>query len=265
VPVTIVVGILEKIFFLPSYEIIFIIAPIASAIFYGFGTAIFTSIMSVLTYDFLFVDPRFSFTVNRPEHFISLIIFFAVSAVVSQLINQSKNQFSALKMRIESLSLIEDLSKELLNIPLHEEIFRDFEDPGSQRDNVMKMINISVQEEISKIVINNLGKFVKADSIMMLKDEKNNLRVLSKSSSGIQLDAKESGVADWAFNKNLLAGSGTDNLSETSWFFTPLSLPSGGTIGVIGFKINYKEILLEQRNLINTISKLSSIAIANWI
>jgi two-component system, OmpR family, sensor histidine kinase KdpD len=265
IPVTIIVALLEKILFLPSFEIIFIIAPIVSSIFYGFGPAISTSVLSVLTYDFLFVDPRYSFTINRPEHFISLMIFFAVSAVVSHLINQSKNQYSALKMRMESLSLIEDLSKELLNIPLHEEIFKDFEDPGGHRNNIMQMINISVQEEISKIVIKYLGRVVTAERIMMLKDEKNNLRILSKSSSTIRLDEKESVVADWVFNKNLLAGSGTDNLSEASWFFTPLSLPSGGTIGVLGFKINYKDILLEQRNLINTISKLSSIAIANWI
>ncbi|MCX6170519.1 MAG: DUF4118 domain-containing protein [Ignavibacteriales bacterium] len=265
IPVTIIVGILEKLFSIPSFEIIFIIAPIISAIFYGLGPAIFTSISSVLFYDYFFVEPRLSFTISRPEHLISLLIFLVVSSLVSQLINQSKNQHSALRMRLESLSLIEDLSKDLLNIPLHEEILKDFDKSISQPDNILKIIKTSIQEELSRIVIKYISKVVQADCIMMLKDEKNNLRTLSKSSSNVVLDTKELGVADWTFNKNLIAGCGTDNLTEILWFFLPLSIPSGGTIGVVGFKYNYKDILLEQRNLINTISKLSSIAIANWI
>ena len=168
-------------------------------------------------------------------------------------------------MRLESLSVIEDLSKELLNIPLHEEILKDFDKSSNQPDNILMVIKTSIQEEISRIVIKYVSKVIKADCIMMLKDEKNNLRVLSKSPSRIQLNDKELGVADWAFNKNLFAGCGTENLTEILWFFLPLSIPSGGTIGVMGFKFNYKDVLLEQRNLINTISKLSSIAIANWI
>ncbi|MCX6175084.1 MAG: DUF4118 domain-containing protein [Ignavibacteriales bacterium] len=265
IPVTITVSVLEKLFSLPSFEMIFIIAPIVAAIFYGLGPAIFSSLMSVLFYDYFFVEPRLSFTISRPEHFVSLLIFLVVSTLVSQLINQSKNQYSALRMRLESLSVIEDLSKELLNIPLHEEILKDFDKSNNQPDNILKVIKTSIQEEISRIVIKYIGKVVKADCIMMLKDEKNNLRTLSRSSSRIELNAKELGVADWAFNKNLLAGCGTNNLTEIFWFFLPISIPSGGTIGVVGFKFNYKDILLEQRNLINTISKLSSIAISNWI
>ncbi len=265
VPVTLAVNLLEKLFYIPSFEMIFIIAPVFSAIFYGLGPSIFASVMSVLVFDYLFVEPRYAFTINRPEHFVSLLIFLAISIILSHLINRSKNQYSALRMRLESLSLIEDLSKDLLNIPLHEEILKDFAPPGNQLNNIINMINTSVQEDISRIILKYLSKVLAADNIILLKDDKNNLRIISKSTPEIKLNSKDFGVADWAFNKNLLAGCGTDNLTETNWFFLPLSTPSGGTIGVIGFKIDYKNILIEQRTLINTISKLSSIAIANWI
>jgi len=134
IPITLLVALLRKFLHVPSLEILYLIAPIASALLYGMGAAVTTSFISILTYDFFFVDPVYKFTINRPEHFISLVIFLIVSVVVSQLINLAKNQYSALKLRLESLSLIEDLSKELLKIPLHEEIIKDFDYSGSQTE-----------------------------------------------------------------------------------------------------------------------------------
>jgi two-component system sensor histidine kinase KdpD len=264
-PLTLLIGILERFITAPSFEIIYLIAPIIAALLYGVGPAIFTSVMSVLFYDFFFIEPKYTFMINRPEHLISLLIFLAVSLVVSNLIKQSKNQYSALKMRLESLSLIEDLSKELLNIPLHEEILKEFDSTTNQPNNFLKLIKTTIQEEISQIVVKYILKVVKADCVVLLKDDNSNLILMAKSSSKIELSTKELGVADWTFNKNLPAGCGTENLTEILWFFLPLVHSSESTIGVIGINFDYKELFLEQKNLINTILKLSSMAIANWI
>jgi two-component system sensor histidine kinase KdpD len=265
IPLTILISILEKFIKVPSFEIIYLIAPVISALIYGTGPAIFTSFISVLCYDYFFVDPRYSFTISRPEHFISLIIFLAVSLVVSHLIKQSKNQYKALHMRLESLSLIEELSKELLNIPLQEEILKDLDQPGGQRDNVLVLIKTTILEEISKIMVKYLNKVVNSKSVVLLKDNKNHLRVLAKSTTNIELTSKELSVADWSFTKMEAAGNGTENLTEIEWVFLPLSITSGNIIGVAGLNCCYKDLFLEQKNLINTVLKLSSMALANWL
>jgi two-component system sensor histidine kinase KdpD len=265
IPLTILISILEKFIKVPSFEIIYLIAPVISALIYGTGPAIFTSFISVLCYDYFFVDPRYSFTISRPEHFISLIIFLAVSLVVSHLIKQSKNQYKALHMRLESLSLIEELSKELLNIPLQEEILKDLDQPGGQRDNVLVLIKTTILEEISKIMVKYLNKVVNSKSVVLLKDNKNHLRVLAKSTTNIELTSKELSVADWSFTKMEAAGNGTENLTEIEWVFLPLSITSGNIIGVAGLNCCYKDLFLEQKNLVNTVLKLSSMALANWL
>ena len=265
IPLTILISILEKFIKVPSFEIIYLIAPVISALIYGTGPSIFTSFISVLCYDYFFVDPRYSFTISRPEHFISLLIFLAVSLVVSHLIKQSKNQYKALHMRLESLSLIEELSKELLNIPLQEEILKDLDQPGAQRDNVLVLIKTTILEEISKIVVKYLNKVVNSKSVVLLKDNKNHLRVLAKSTTNIELTSKELSVADWSFTKMEAAGNGTENLTEIEWVFLPLSITSGNIIGVAGLNCCYKDLFLEQKNLVNTVLKLSSMALANWL
>jgi two-component system sensor histidine kinase KdpD len=262
---TIFISILEKFIKVPSFEIIYIIAPVISALLYGQGPAIFSSFLSVFFYDYFFLDSRYSFTVNRPEHLISLLIFLSVSLVVSHLIKQSKNQYNALRMRLESLSVIEELSKELLNIPLQEEILKDLDQPGGQRDNVLVLIKTTILEEISKILVKYLDKVVNTKCVVLLKDNKNHLRVLAKSTTNFELSIKELSVADWSFSKMESAGSGTQNLTEVEWVFLPLSITSGNIIGVTGMHCSYKDLFLEQKNLINTVLKLSSMALANWI
>jgi two-component system, OmpR family, sensor histidine kinase KdpD len=259
------IALLEKIVHVPSFEIIYLIAPITAALLYGMGPAIFVSFLGVLSYDFFFVEPRLTFTINRPEHFISLMIFLAVSLIVSQLIKQSKNQYNALKLRLESLSMMEDLSKELLNIPLHEDILNEFKRPADKFNNAFVLIKTTILEEISKILIRYLVKIVNVDCILFLKGGKNNLMQMAKSSSAVSLDSKELSVASWTLSKNEFAGCGTENLTEVNWVFLPLAISADNIIGVIGLKCNYEILFLEQKNLINTVSRLSSIAMANWL
>jgi two-component system sensor histidine kinase KdpD len=249
----------------PSFEIIYLIAPITAALLYGTGPAIFSSVLGVAFYDFLFVEPRYAFTISRPEHFISLMIFLVVSVVVSQLIKQSKNQYNALKMRLESLSMIEDLSKELLNIPLHEEILKEIQEPSGQKNFTLMLIKTTVLEEISKILTKYLTRIVTSDSIVFLKDNKGQLKLLAKNSSGIELNPKELSVAEWVSFKNEPAGNGTENLAEIDWVFLPIAITSENSIGVAGLNCNYKMLFPEQKNLVNTVLKLSSMAMSNWI
>ncbi len=262
---SVLIWIVEKIFVAPSFEIIYLIGPITSALLYGTGPAIFSSILGVAFYDLLFVEPRYTFTINRPEHFISLMIFLAVSIVVSHLIKQSKNQYNALRMRLESLSMIEDLSKELLNIPLHEEILREIQEPSGQKNFTLLLIKTTVLEGISKILVKYLSRVTTFDSVVFLKDDKGRLKMLAKHLHAHALDTKEISVAEWVSTKNEPAGNGTENLTEVAWVFLPVTIASGNSIGVAGLNCNYKNLFPEQKNLINTVLKLSAMAISNWI
>lgn len=259
------IWIIEKFLTAPSFEIIYLIGPIAAALLYGTGPAIFSSVLGVAFYDFLFVEPRYTFTISRPEHFISLMIFLAVSIVVSHLIKQSKNQYNALRMRLESLSMIEDLSKELLNIPLHEEILKEVQEPSGQKNFALMLIKTTVLEEISKILVKYIARIIRSGSIVLLKDDRGRLNMLAKSSPHLELNSKEQSVAEWVYAKNEAAGNGTENLTEVNWVFLPVVITSENTLGVVGLNCNYKSLFPEQKNLVNTVLKLSSMAISNWI
>ena len=100
-----------------SLVYIYLIATIASALLFGTGPSVFSSIISLLTFDFLFVEPRYSFTMYHPHDVINVLVFFLTSIIVGQLVKITKRQNLLLQLRIRRITLIEEMSKEFLMLP----------------------------------------------------------------------------------------------------------------------------------------------------
>src|SRR6266481_5034731 len=70
---------------------IFLTAVLAAAVLGGLGPSIAASILSVLVYDFFFVEPRFTFTVTDPRDVVSLIVFLIVAVFTSHLMARARS------------------------------------------------------------------------------------------------------------------------------------------------------------------------------
>jgi PAS domain S-box-containing protein len=64
-------------------SLLYILAIVITATYFGFGPAIFASVLSVVIYDFFFVVPYNSFSFPGPQVMITLTIFLLVGVVVS--------------------------------------------------------------------------------------------------------------------------------------------------------------------------------------
>jgi PAS domain S-box-containing protein len=70
----------------------YILAIVITAVFFGFGPAIFTSILSVFAYDFFFIDPFNSFKFPSLQVAVTLTIFLLVGIIVSFLTSGLRNK-----------------------------------------------------------------------------------------------------------------------------------------------------------------------------
>ena len=50
-----------------------------AAVVGGLGPSIVASFVSLLVYDFFFVEPRYTFTVTKPQDVLSLVVFLLVA------------------------------------------------------------------------------------------------------------------------------------------------------------------------------------------
>ncbi|MBI2332495.1 MAG: DUF4118 domain-containing protein [Chloroflexi bacterium] len=92
---------------------VYLLAVVIAAIYLGRGPAIFASILGVLTFDFLFVHPFFTFTVSDTEYIITFIGLFFVGVVISQLAARASEQAEAARQREAETAELYDLSRDL--------------------------------------------------------------------------------------------------------------------------------------------------------
>jgi len=246
-----------------SLVFIYLIATIASALFFGTVPSIVASIISLLTFDFFFVDPRYSFTMNHSYDIVNTVVFLFTSIVVGQLVKITKQQNLALQLRLQRVGLLEEMSKEFLMLPPVEQLIGGFLQDSKEWENIMPLLRTTVLDEIGHITIKYIAKVINAPSFVLFKGQFGKLQVWGRSESETDLDPHEMTVAEWTYANGEVAGAGTQTLSNINVFFMPMKALEE-TVGIIGIQYEFKGLLLDQRRLLGAISNVSALAVARW-
>ena len=243
---------------------IYLIVTIASALLFGTGPSIFSSVISLLTFDFFFTEPKYSFTMYHPHDIINVLVFFLTSIIVGQLTKITKRQNLLLQLRVRRVTLIEEISKEFLMLPPVEQFVGGLVQNSSEWENVLTLFRTTVLDHISHIAIKYLSKIIDAPSFVLFSGKDGRLQVWARSKTDIDLASHEMAVAEWTYAHGEPAGAGTQTLPSVKLFFIPMkSLEE--TIGVIGIQFDFKNLLFDQRRLLGVISNLSALAAARWV
>lgn len=89
---SVVVGALEQIAGFDNGAPAFLLAVVVVAVLRGTGPAVATAIGSFLAYDFLFIEPVYTFTVNDPAEWLNLILLLVVGVVIGQLAGRERDR-----------------------------------------------------------------------------------------------------------------------------------------------------------------------------
>jgi two-component system sensor histidine kinase KdpD len=247
-----------------SLVYIYLIATIASALLFGTGPSVFSSVISLLTFDFLFVEPKYSFTMYHPHDVINVLVFFLTSIIIGQLVKITKRQNLLLQLRIRRITLIEEMSKEFLMLPPVEQFVGGLVRNSREWENTLTLFRTTVLDHISHIAIKYLSKIIDAPSFVLFTGKDGRLQVWARSKPDVDLTPNEMAVAEWTHSHGEPAGAGTQTLPDIKVFFIPMkSLEE--TIGVIGIQYDFKNLLLDQRRLLGVVSNLSALAAARWV
>jgi two-component system sensor histidine kinase KdpD len=247
-----------------SLVYIYLIATIASALLFGTGPSLFSSILSLLIFDFFFTVPRFSFSMHHPHDIINVVVFFLTSIIIGQLVKITKRQNFLLQLRVRRITLIEEMSKEFLMLPPVEQFLGGLVQNSKEWENVLTLFRTTILDHISHIAIKYLSKILDAPSFILFSGKDGRLQVWARSHPEINLTTNEMAVAEWTYSHGEPAGAGTQTLTSIKAFFIPMkSLEE--TIGVMGIQYDFKNLLLDQRRLLGVVSNLSALAAARWV
>jgi two-component system sensor histidine kinase KdpD len=247
-----------------SLVYLYLIATIVSALLFGVWPSIFTSIISLLTYDFFFTVPRYSFSMNDPKEIINLLIFLFTAIIVGQLVKVVKKQNVALQVRLERVSLIEEMSKEFLILPPLEQLVEGLATFSQETMSTLTFLKTTILNDISNLTVKYVQKVVNVPCFVLFRAKEGELQLWSRSSPDLEINQNDMAVAHWSFSHGEISGAGTETLPSIQYCFVPIKSQEE-TIGVIGIKYEFKNLLPEQRRILGTISNLTSLAASHWV
>ena len=227
--------VIESFLPLPNLSIVFLTAVLFSAVTWGLWPAIVAAVLSMLVYDFGFVQPMYTFTVPSPQDLLALSIFLIVAVLTSHLTARVRDQAEMAKRREARTAALYALSREVASAT------------GLQ--------------EVLEAIVTQVSHILTAQVVVLLPDA-DRLVLRAAQPSTITLTEVERATATWAWQHNQPAGRGADTLPGGEWYYLPLRTAQG-TLGVVGLQFETPDSVLSpaQRRLLDALAGQAAVAI----
>jgi len=181
------------------------------------GPATLSAALGVLTFDFFFVPPRFSFNVSDTQYLLTFLVMFVAALIISQLTVRMRIQAEAARLSEMRTAMMHALSRQL----------------ASTRG----------LAAILEVAVRHVAQVFDSDIIALMPGPDGRLEVRAASGDKRDLDEKERSVAQWVFDLGQSAGLGTQTLPVVDALYAPL-LGAEGSVGVLRVQPRVRERLM---------------------
>ena len=185
---------------------VFLIAVLASAVTYGLWASLFACLVSVLSYNFFFLPPLYTFTIADPENVVALFFFTVVALIASNLAARVRAQAVAARERARITEELYLFSR--------------------------KLAGTATLDDLLWATAHQIALMLKVRVVLLLP-ENGGLAVKAGFPPEDMLDEADLAAARWCFEKNQATGRGADTLPGAKRRFMPLRT-GRGAVGVAG-------------------------------
>jgi two-component system sensor histidine kinase KdpD len=222
---------------LTNLVMIYMLGVVFIASRFGRGPSILASVLGVGCFDFLFVEPFYSFSVDDSQFLITLIAMLVVGILISNLMVNVRSQAKVAAHRERRAAVLYAMSKDLAVNQSEQEVVRT-----------------AVRHLHSEFSSRNVILFPNIHGRIVFPKE----RALSESLHECDLS-----VAQWVYDHNEMAGRGTNTLPGTAAIYYPFH-NEDKVLGVLALlPVNLRRVFLpEQQKLLETFLRQIGQAIA---
>jgi two-component system sensor histidine kinase KdpD len=184
---------------LPNISLVFLAAVLLVAVRSSLGPALACAALSFLTYDFLFIPPNFSFSIQREEDVLTLLFFLLMAALTGNLAARQRRQLQALRDTQEETTELLDLSR--------------------------KLTAATDRQAVVSAAAQHLNGWSDLQLCLLNLDGQGGWKV--ETGGPLEFSEAERAAADWAWQHDQPAGAGTGTLPMGRWWWWPLSVEDG--------------------------------------
>ncbi len=208
---------------LPNISLVFLAAVLLVAVRSSLGPALACAALSFLTYNFLFIPPNFSFTIQREEDVLTLLFFLLMAALTGNLAARQRRQLQALRDTQEETSELLDLSR--------------------------KLTAATDRQAVVSAAAQHLNGWTDLKLCLLNRDGQSGWKV--ETGGPLEFSEAERAAADWAWQHDQPAGAGTGTLPFGRWWWWPLSVDDG-PLALLGVCAKEGQTLSGQRRRLLT-------------
>ena len=191
---------------LGNVGMLYLLPVMVAASLFGLRPGLFAGIASSLAYNFFFLPPTGTFTVNNPENIVSLLVLLGVAFVTSQFASRVRDQ------------------AELAGSSARQN--------AAQAGFLRQLTATGNDEELMQAICAEISRLFDVRTALLVGSKDGPL-LRAAAPPEDRLEGIEIAAAQWAMDKNQPAGRGSDTLTASDWLFYPLRA-AGKVIGVIG-------------------------------
>ncbi|QBQ48408.1 sensor histidine kinase [Brevundimonas naejangsanensis] len=186
---------LDRTFERVDLGVIYLSAVLAAGVLYGLKPALAAATVAFLTYNFLFLQPKYSFAIGSPTDVLTLIVFWAVALTTGFLAGRVREQAKTAQRRASAVSALLAASQ--------------------------RLTGVGDRTTAARILVEQTAAAAGAGAVVLLpvNDE---LTLVAGAPTKTPLDAEAMAAARWAWEKGEPAGHGTGTLPQARWTFRPL-------------------------------------------
>jgi two-component system sensor histidine kinase KdpD len=225
-------------FFSPANIImIYLLCVVVTAVFWGFGPSVMVCILSVLLWDFFFVNPHLTFAVEDTQYIFAFVTLLLVGLSISYLTTRIRQQTDAAQSRESETATLYALSRTLAAVV--------------GLDSTIRAITDSTRETFE------------LDAVIFLPDAANRGELRPHiDHPDVRVSENEVAAAAWCFQHNKVVGHGTDTLPNAGARYLPLST-ARGMVGVMALLVTDAAIqfTVQQTRLLEAYTDLAAVAV----
>jgi two-component system sensor histidine kinase KdpD len=211
---------------------IFLASVLCAGLAYGLRPALAAAALAILTYNYFFLEPRFSFVIGHATDVFTFAIFIAVASVTGWLSGRVRDQAELSAKRASAVTALLAASR--------------------------RLSAASTQDETAQALAEQASAAADGRAVVLLPKGEDLIQAAGAPTT-VLLTAGALAAARWAWEKGEPAGSGTGTLPQVGWTFRPL-VGLRGRAGVAGVELN-EQMGADEERLVSAMLDQGAVAL----
>jgi len=203
-----------------NIALLYLLPVLFAATRYGLRTGLVTGLVCSLAYNYFFIPPIYTFTIEDPQNIITVLVLMGVAFVSSSL---------AARMHEQAVMAQQSAGQN-----------------ASLAGFARLLTGVSKSDELGQVLCAEAARLLDARAVLLMPGNlgpenlgpenlgiADGLHMVAANPPEDRLQALEHAAARWAFDRNRPAGRGSDTLTASEWLFHPIAA-GGQVLAVFG-------------------------------